>query len=94
MYMYMNSIHLMTIAEDYSTARELLSLHTITVLPLTTVYIVSEVLCTSDVLHVQYYTVMRTHYYYAITYKFKGNSHITMITVQSSTTCKCIYMYM
>ena len=37
-----------------------LSLHAITVLPLTTVYIVSEVHC-------------------------KGNSHITMITVQSST---------
>ena len=61
-YMYTNSIHLMTIAEYYGTAPELLSLHTITILPLTTVYmyIVSEVLCTSNVLHsiTQYYTLV------------------------------------
>ena len=52
----------------------LLSLHTITVLPLTIVYFVSEVHCTSNVLH------SITPYY-----KCKGNSHITMITVQSTT---------
>ena len=39
----------------------LLSLHTITVLPLTTVYIVSELHCTSNILH------SITPYYYAIT---------------------------
>ena len=50
----------MTIAEYYGTAPELLSLHTITILPLTTVYIVSEELCTSNVLHsiTQYYTLV------------------------------------
>ena len=38
----------------------LLSLHSITVLPLTTVYIVSEVHCTSSILHsiAQYYTLV------------------------------------
>ena len=51
----------------------------ITVLPLTAVYFVSEVHCTSSVLH------SITPYYYAITYKCKGNLHITMITVVSST---------
>ena len=42
----------------------LLSLHTITILPLTTVYVVSEVHCTSNVLH---------NITPAITYKCKGN---------------------
>ena len=49
----------------------LLSLHTVTVLPLTTVYFVSEVHCTLNVL-----------LHLCITYKCKGNSHIT---VQSNT---------
>ena len=57
----------------------LLRLHTITVLPLTTLYFVSEVHCTLKVKH------SIAPWYYAITYKCKGNSHITMITVQSST---------
>ena len=64
------------------------------VLPLTAVYFVSEVHCALNVL------LSITPYYYAITYKCKGNSHITMIIVQSSTTCivlltcTCTYMYM
>ena len=51
----------------------LLRLHTITVLPLTTVYVLNEVHCISSVLHsiAQYYTLV-----YAITYKCKVNSHI------------------
>ena len=36
----------------------LLSLHTITVLPLTTVYFVSEVHCTSNVLHISTCTML------------------------------------
>ena len=63
----------------YCTIPALLSLHTITVLPLTTVHFVSEVHCTSNVLH------SITPKYHAITYKCKGNSCNTMITVQSST---------
>ena len=51
----------------------ILSLHTITVLPLTIVYFVNEVHCTLNVLHL------------STPYKCKGNSHITTITVQSST---------
>ena len=51
----------------------LLSLHIITVLPLTIVYFVNEVHCTLNVLHL------------STTYKCKGNSHITMITIQSNT---------
>ena len=62
-----------------NTVPDIISLHIITVLPLSTVYLVSEVHCTLNVLH------SITPYYYAITYKCKGNSHITMITVQNST---------
>ena len=65
----------------YCTIPALLSLHTITVLPLTTVHFVSEVYCTSNVLH----SITSTCKYHAITYKCKGNSYNTMITVQSST---------
>ena len=50
----------------------LLSLHTITVLPLTTVYFVIEV-------HSIIPLVLLYHM------QMEGNSHITMITVQSST---------
>ena len=59
----------------------LLSLHTITVLPLTYMYFMSEIHCTSSVLHsiAQYYTLVLC---YHILYKCKVNSHIT---VQSST---------
>ena len=57
----------------------LLSLHTITVLPLTIVYFVREVFCTLNVLH------SITPYYYTITYKYKVNPHITIIIVQCGT---------
>ena len=60
----------------------LLSLHTITVLPLTTVYIVSEVHCTFECTTCTLYITLVLCY---IIYKCKGNSHITTITVQSST---------
>ena len=46
-----NYIIIMCIYQVHVQYLTLLSLHTITVLPLTTVYIVSEVRCTSNVLH-------------------------------------------
>ena len=49
--------------------------------PLTTVYFVSEVHCTLNVLHTQYYTLVLCYHIQ----KCKGNSHITIITVQTNT---------
>ena len=75
-----------------SIVHDIISLHTITVLPLTTMYIVSEVHCT---LNVQYLTLLSLHtitvlplttvYFVSYHIQIKGNLHITMITVQSST---------